>query len=59
MMGLAKTHSSIPFGQLAPGIEQIKLLNMLKIVRVLRIAKIINKMRAPEDIKAVSHISFH
>jgi hypothetical protein len=46
--------SSLPFGQLAPNANEIKLFNMLKIVRVLRISKIINKMKVPEDVKAVS-----
>ena len=48
--------SSLPFGQLAPNTQQVKLFNMLKIIRVLRISKIINKMKVPEDVKAVSFI---
>ena len=48
--------SSVPWGQLAPNSELIRLFNTLKIIRVLRISKIINKLRVPEDIKAVSMI---
>lgn len=46
--------SSVPWGLLAPNSEQIRLFNTLKIVRVLRISKIINKLKIPEDVKAVS-----
>lgn len=48
--------SSVPWGQLAPNSELIRLFNTLKIVRVLRISKIINKLKVPEDIKAVSGV---
>lgn len=55
--------SSVPFNLMIPensgnSAHVIKVVNILKVVRILRLTKIINKMRIPEDIKAVSVIYF-
>jgi hypothetical protein len=46
--------SSIPWDYVFKDFAGVKVLNALKIIRILRIQKLISRMKAPEDQKAVS-----